>query len=136
MNTKSTQPNTAPTTETVADRIARLGLTDIVHTEALEAAHPLVDDAAFARISDALRVSQDTTIDLPPHALEMKARGSGWCRRGRGEQAVWGERTAKGYRVGPGRWTIGGSDGVSRKGTVEWVVEHITVGDEIWTIAI
>ena len=48
---------------------------------------------------------------------------------------MWGQRTNGGYRISPGRWTIGGNDGFSRKGEDVWNVEHVTVGSETWTIA-
>lgn len=75
------------------------------------------------------------TICLPPHRYEGLSRGRGWARKGRGANAEWGERTDGGYRVGPGRWTVGGNDGFSRKGEVIWTVEHIRVGEETWTVA-
>lgn len=72
---------------------------------------------------------------LPPHRFESLSRGSGWCRKGKGDSATWGERTDGGYRVGPGRWIVGGNDGFRRKGSDEWTVEHVTVGGQIWTVA-
>lgn len=129
---------TTLTAETAADRIARLGLTEIsaARLETLTIAHPLVDDALFARLANALRVARTATIVLPAHRYEGLSRGRGWARRGRGGSAEWGERTDKGYRVGPGRWTVGGSDGYSRKGEDTWTVEHVAVGAETWTVAL
>lgn len=126
-------------TETATERIARLNLTDVSEGRAktLTIAHEAgVDDDMFRRISDALRVNRDgLTVTLPAHRFEGLSRGKGWARKGRGDSAEWGERTEKGYRVGPGRWTIGGSDGFSRKGEDTWTVEHIKVSDATWTIA-
>lgn len=129
--------DTAPSTETVADRIARLALTEISASrlETLTLAHPLVDDATFARLGNAMRVARRDTIILPAHRYESLSRGRGWARKGRGHSAQWGERTDKGYRVGPGRWTVGGSDGYSRKGEDTWTVEHVSVGSETWAVA-
>jgi hypothetical protein len=123
--------------ETVDARIARLNLTDIGPTrlESLTIAHPLVDDAVFARISNALRVSRNPTMTLPSHRFEGLSRGRGWARNGTGSDVQWGERTERGYRVGVGRWIVGATDGFSRKGQDTWTVEHVTVGDATWTIA-
>lgn len=123
--------------ETVTDRIARLKLEDIGETRLalLTEAHSLVDDTTFARISDAMRVAKSMTVVLPAHRYEGLSRGKGWARQGVGKSAVWGERVSGGYRVGPGRWTVGGNDGFRRKGETEWNVEHVTVGGETWTIA-
>lgn len=124
-------------TETVADRITRLALTDIGEgrMKTLTLAHPLVDDATFRRLGEALRVGRQSTIVLPAHRLEGLSRGKGWARKGKGSAAEWGERESDGYRVGPGYWTVGGNDGFSRKGETQWAVEHVTVGDATWTVA-
>jgi hypothetical protein len=92
-------------------------------------------DAALEAICDARRTSTTDTIVLPVQRYENLSRGKGWCRKGRGASAVWGERDDGGYRVGPGRWTVGGNDGFSRKGEDEWTVKHVTVGTETWTVA-
>lgn len=122
--------------ETVADRIARLGLTEPSERrlESLAIAHPLVDDAAFARLAQAERLSRRATIVLPANRLEHLSRGRGWCRSfGRGE-TIWGERVADGYRVGSGRWSVGATDGFARKRATEYHVIAVTVGDAVWTI--
>lgn len=93
------------------------------------------DDAALTALCEARRTSRKSTIVLPPQRLENLSRGRGWARKGRGQSAEWGERVDGGYRVGPGRWIVGGSDGFSRKGEDEWTVKNITVGAETWTIA-
>ena len=123
--------------ESVPERIARLGVTDISDSrmQTLVLAHPLVDDALFARIGCALRVSRRETIILPAHRYEGLSRGSGWARQGRGDTAVWGERTDGGYRVGTGHWTVGGHDGFERKASHDWVVAHVRVGAATWTTA-
>jgi len=123
-------------TEAVQERIARLGLTaSEKRLESLTIAHPLVDDVVFAELAKALRVARQPTIVLPAQRFENLSRGRGWARKGRGDSAEWGERVQGGYRVGPGEWTVGGHDGFSRKGQDEWVVEHVKVGGETWTIA-
>ena len=93
------------------------------------------DMATLKRIAAALRVERKATIVLPMQRYEMLSRGKGWARKGRGDKAVWGERVEGGYEVGAGRWTVGGSDGFSRKGEDQWTVEEIKVGVETWTIA-
>lgn len=125
--------------ETVTARIARLvdGTISSGRIESLTLAHAAgVDDDTFFSIAAAERVQRDaTTIGLPQHKLAQLSRGKGWCRQGRGDSAIWGEIVDGKYRVGPGKWTVGGSDGFARKGQIEWTVEHITVGGKTWTIA-
>jgi hypothetical protein len=118
---KYTAENTTPNPKRI-ERLARaieLGASD----DALEA------------LCGAVRTSNTDTIVLPAHRLEGMSRGRGWARKGTRNKAVWGEREDNGYRVGPGKWTVGGNDGFSRKGETEWVVKHVTVGTETWTIA-
>lgn len=124
-------------TETVAERIARLQLTDISEKrlESLTIAHPMTDDATFATLSNAMRLSRKETIVLPQHRFEGLSRGRGWARKGRGNTAEWGEREDGGYRVGPGKWVVGGHDGFTRKGSDSWEVSHVRVGDMTWTVA-
>lgn len=94
------------------------------------------DEAVLRVIAEAVRVKRNSsTIVLPAHRYEGLSRGRGWARKGRGNTAEWGERTDDGYRVGPGRWTVGGHDGFSRKGQTEWSVKHVQVGDQTWTVA-
>lgn len=94
-----------------------------------------VDDALFVKLGNAASVARKATVTLPAHRFEGLSRGKGWARAGKGASVAWGERTGRGYLVGPGRWTVGGNDGFSRKGENIWVVEHVTVGGETWTIA-
>lgn len=92
-------------------------------------------DKILEAIADAGRTSDTDTIVLPCHRFENLSRGKGWARKGSKNNAEWGERASGGYRVGPGTWTVGGNDGFSRKGEDKWVVKHVTVGTETWTIA-
>ena len=92
-------------------------------------------ESVLMTLRDATRLSRSTEIVLPAHRYEGLSRGRGWCRQGRGDSAVWGERVGDGYRVGPGRWTVGATDGFRRKDSTDWVVRHITVGAQTWTIA-
>ena len=97
--------------------------------------NPLFDDAALIRLRDAGRLSRAATIVLPHHKYEHLSRGRGWARGGQGANVVWGEKVDDGYRVGPGRWSVGSTDGFSRKGSVVWHVAHVKVGPQTWTIA-
>lgn len=65
----------------------------------------------LAQIRDAVRVSRTAYVMLPAHHYESLSRGRGWCRQGTGDNAVWADRDGDGYRVGPGRWTVGATDG-------------------------
>jgi hypothetical protein len=114
--------NTAPINPTRRERLA----------QAIELG---ASDAALEKLCDAKRTSTTDTIVLPAHRYENLSRGKGWARKGRGDKAEWGERDDGGYRVGPGRWTVGGNDGFTRKGEDTWKVEHVTVGAETWTVA-
>lgn len=90
---------------------------------------------ALRTLVDAVRVSSTATIILPPGKYAGLSRGHGWARMGQGDSVVWGESVDGGYRVGPGKWSVGSSDGSSRKSDTPWVVKHIRVGDAIWTVA-
>lgn len=104
--------------------------------EALEIASELgADDDTLIMLRDALRVNRSSTIVLPAHHYESLSRGRGWARKGKGSSTEWGERVGNGYKVGPGRWTVGGHDGFSRKWSDVWSVKHLKVGDQTWTIA-
>lgn len=92
------------------------------------------DDTLFA-IAGAVRCSRKLTIILPAGRYEHLSRGRGWARQGSGSNAVWGERADVGYRVGPGKWVVGSTDGFNRKSSVNWTVKNINVGDQVWTVA-
>ena len=90
---------------------------------------------ALEALRDANRTSTLATIILPANRLEHLSRGRGWARKGRGDSAEWGARCSAGYRVGPGRWSVGATDGFSRKRSDDWDVFHVQVGPETWTVA-
>ena len=63
-------------TESVDDRIIRLGLTDIGESrlESLSLANDKVGDADFSKLSDAIRLARNSeTIVLPTQRFEMVA---------------------------------------------------------------
>jgi hypothetical protein len=77
-------------------------------------------------IAEAVRVSTGDGIVVPAHRYELLSRGRGWARLGRGDNAVWGERTDDGYRLRvTGKWVIGGHDGFSRRGEDVWDVRCV-----------
>jgi hypothetical protein len=77
-------------------------------------------------IAEAVRTSTGDGITVPMHHYETLSRGRGWARLGRGEKAVWGERTEGGYRLRQeGRWVVGGHDGFSRRGETTWDVRVV-----------
>jgi len=97
---------------------------------------PGTDRATLVALRDAVRVERrSATIVLPAGRLEGLSRGRGWCRQGRGDAAVWGHRCAGGYRVGPGAWVVGATDGFSRQSRTDWIVSRLVVGGDVWTIA-
>lgn len=94
------------------------------------------DNDVLLVLRDACRVKQKDTIVLPQHHLQTLSRGRGWCRSLGKTTTVWGERTEEGdYEVGPGRWSVGATDGFSRKKSTDWTVKNIQVGTECWTVA-
>lgn len=128
----------AHTIETLTERNRALGESDLpeARLKCLAQAVELgAEDAVLEALSDALRVNMKETVILPAHRYEKLSRGKGWARKGRGSDAVWGERVDGGYRVGPGKWVVGGHDGFSRKGEDGWVVKHVRVGEQTWTVA-
>jgi hypothetical protein len=126
------------TTESIESRLARLNISGLSdkRSNTVKIAHDAgVDDATLKSIAEAIRVGWGETIVLPPNRLELCSRGRGWARLGKGDKAQWGERVDTGYEVGPGRWTVGGNDGFTRKKEDVYDVKHITVGGKTWTIA-
>lgn len=120
------------------DVLARLGIGTVSDARRENLARALelgADDATLVRLASAVRVSRRSTIVLPAHRYEGLSRGRGWARQGKGNDAVWGERTDTGYRVGTGRWVVGATDGFSRKDETIWRVAHVAVGAETWTVA-
>jgi hypothetical protein len=93
------------------------------------------NEKVLAKLCEASLTSRKDTIVLPAHRFENLSRGRGWARQGRGNNVQWGEKVDGGYRVGPGKWSVGATDGFSRKGSDDWLVEHVRVGGETWTIA-
>lgn len=121
---------------TLEELIGSMEVTDSRKETLARALELGASDERLVELRDAPRVSRKETIVLPPHRFEGLSRGRGWCRKGRGDSAVWGERTDQGgYRVGPGRWEVGATDGFARKRTVSWDVRHVVIGGETWTIA-
>jgi hypothetical protein len=93
------------------------------------------DQALVDKLAKAMRLSRKDTIVLPAGRYESLSRGKGWARCGRGDSAQWGERETGGYRVGVGSWLVFSSDGFHRESRTEWVVKHIQVGNQTWTLA-
>lgn len=90
---------------------------------------------SLIKIRDCSICRKQSQVILPALRYESLSRGRGWARKGRGTVVAWGERIDTGYLVGPGRWEVGATDGFSRKDKCTWDVEHVSVGDQTWTIA-
>lgn len=126
---------TTTTTPTLDALLSGHAVSD-TRRQSLELAISLgADEQTLIILRDARRLKRADTIVLPAHRFEGLSRGRGWARQGRGDAAIWGERTDGGYRVGPGRWTVGGHDGFRRKGQDEWRTRHVAVGAQTWTVA-
>jgi hypothetical protein len=127
------------TEETVAGRLDRLSISpqSEKRMESLTvAAAAGVDDATFSKIANAMRVKRNSeTIVLPSHRYEHLSRGRGWARQGKGAKVVFADSVDGGYECGPGRWSVGATDGFSRKDATEWTVSNVQVGERTWTIA-
>lgn len=124
------------TTTSRLDRLAPEGSVTTARRESLQVAIDLgADEATLVLLRDAVRLARKDTIVLPPGKYEHLSRGRGWARKGKGDSAEWGEKEDDGYRVGPGRWSVGSNDGFNRKSDVSWVVKHIAVGPQTWTVA-
>lgn len=130
---------TKTSTETFQLRLERLEITPKhdKRKESLLLAHEKgVDDETLRMLAKANLLNRKSHITLPAGRLEGLSRGRGWCRFRKGSDAEWGERVDGGYKVThPGRWIVGHNDGFSRKKEDVWSVRHVSVGDEIWTIA-
>lgn len=93
------------------------------------------DAATLILIAEARLVARSGSIVLPGRYTTC-SRATGWARRGWGPNSEWGTFDRAGWRVAvPGRWFVESSDGFSRKERAEWDVEHISVGDQTWTLA-
>jgi hypothetical protein len=81
------------------------------------------------KIAEANRTSALDAIGiiLPAGRLENLSRGKGWCRLGSGSNVTWADRAeCGGYMVStPGKWTVGSTDGFSRKDQTSWDVRKI-----------
>jgi hypothetical protein len=117
------------------ESIAALDVTDHRKSILLSALEAGATEEDFTDILACKRLELGTSVVIPQHHLEGKARGRGWARKGKGAQAVWGERTENGYRVGAGVWTVGGDDGFTRKGEDRWTVKTLTIGSLSVTLA-
>ena len=86
------------------------------------------DLATLRKVAEAVRLARKDEIKLPEGRFGKLSRGRAWCRRSDG--VFFDDHT-----VGPGKYSVGSSDGFSRKDRTEWTVAHVTVGDQTWTIA-
>ena len=84
--------------------------------------------AEVKKIAEANRTSAKDAngIVLPAGRFQNLSRGKGWCRLGSGNSVRWADRTDGGYLADTaGNWTVGSSDGFSRKDSVSWKVEQV-----------
>lgn len=128
--------------EALADRLLRLELTpekgyreNNTDMKRLEEANRFVNDKDFCRLACATVISEESTIILPPGRYDHCSRAKCWARQGKGPNAVWGDKVKNGYEVGPGKWTVGSSDGFKRSEQKNWEVHVIKVGSDTWLAA-
>lgn len=91
----------------------------------VEAAAAGLSPAQLKKIAQAWRVGEGSVI-LPAGKYEALSRGKGWCRLGTGSNAKWGSRVDGGYMIEEGgKWTVGSSDGFSRKDSDTYKAEEV-----------
>jgi hypothetical protein len=80
----------------------------------------------------------ELNVELPCNRLERDCKhGKGWARLEKEGSTTWGVKTENGYRVSrPGRWTVGGNDGFSRKKEDYYRVARVKLGELFWVIAL
>lgn len=110
-------------------------VSDVRRERLAEAIRLGASEAVLVTLRDANRTSTTTTITLPEGRYSHCSRAKGWCRKGRGTSAEWGERVDGGYRVGPGKWLVCSSDGFRREERLEWLVREVQVGTATWLVA-
>jgi hypothetical protein len=84
--------------------------------------------AVLREISRAVRVARAPEIQLPRGRYGSCSRGRDWCRDEYG-------RFHDDHVVGPGKYSVGSTDGFHRRDRTEWRVRHIQVGPQTWTMA-
>lgn len=95
------------------------------------------DAVALFENAKAIGIQGQLSVVLPKNRLERDCKhGKGWARLGKGEGSLWGVKTDEGYRVNrPGIWTVGGSDGFTRKREDLYSVFRVKIGELFWIIA-
>lgn len=93
------------------------------------------DDETIEKIAEATLVGKLGYVTIAGRYLHL-SRGRGWARLGRGNDAIWGERREKGFRLrDPGTWIVYTTDGFKREDRETWIVEKINVGSQTWMVA-
>lgn len=121
-------------TISAADRLAPYSVS-AKRRESLEIAVELgADDETLEKLAQATRLSRGDRLRINTRFGGL-SRGKAWGRRGSGDQVEWAEKDGGTVYLTPGQWTVGSSDGFRRKETAtDWHVEHVRVGDQVWTI--
>lgn len=95
-----------------------------------------VSDTGLEKLATAWGTSKRHEITLPFGAHETgRGKGRGWARMGTGSDALWGVDAERGFKVGPGEWTVGSTDGGAKSSRDRWLVEEVTVGAERWLVS-
>jgi hypothetical protein len=127
---ETTLTTTAADATTAGHAIAaRLGLTvsDARAKTLVRCADAGATDAQLKAIASAELANSYGKIKLPAHRYEMLSRGRGWCRSADGVFA--NDRDGSLYVVTePGQWTVGASDGFSRKDKTTYRVQRMQIG--------
>lgn len=86
------------------------------------------------KLVTAVRVNADPKIGIMTRYGHL-SRGKCWGRQGNGKNVTWAEKANGIVYLTPGVWTVGSDDGFKRRDSDVWTVEHVTVGQQTWTIA-
>lgn len=126
-------------TKTIEERIDEIGFELESVTQArldFLKANPTCTDKQIEAVLEAHRFSAGDHILLPSGRYDNLSRGRGWCRLGRGPDAQWAHDDGDGYIVSKtGTWTVGSTDGFSRKENLTYKVKKLKVGSSVCWIA-
>lgn len=127
------------------DAFDQVAQKSINHTQLKQAALDLArtlnappEQIAEIETADAVGRVNDPRVTLPQGRLQSLKNGKGWARLGIGVDAVFAARdvAGSGYIANkPGTWTVGESDGFSRKRQTRYNVRKMKFSDVFFIVA-
>jgi hypothetical protein len=90
-------------------------------------------DDAIRTLAKSKKIFARPNGNLSPLRYESLSRGRGWCRLGKGDNVVWAQKGDDGRYIidMEGRWSLGATDGFSRKETEEWVAKRVKINSTV-----